>query len=470
MIELWKHQQRVVDFAKTHKNFAVFADPGTGKTGAVIRALCEDYNKHRTVRNTLILSPLSVCAQWAREFGRFSKMPPERVHVLTDVGAKRTKAVERIIESCKGAVIVTNYEGLQIKAFYAALLKWQPQILVLDESHRVKDAAAVRSKCAQRLAECADRKIVMTGTPILNSLLDLFGQYRVMDPSIFGESFWRFRQTHFYDANAGMPSHVHFPRWLPRPEAATNIARVLASTSVQAKKEECLDLPPLLKVPVHVEMGVAQRRAYDMMKRHFVAELGDKVATAEFAMTKTLRMQQILAGFIQDDDTSEPHWFDDVPRLDAFKELIESIGDRKVIVWTTFQPTYSKLAEVLEKMGKTYAYLTGLQSNAKKALSVEDFCRGETQVLISNPAAGGTGINLQEAPFSIYYMRGYSLEHYIQSEARNYRGGSEMHDKITHYELEVPGTLDAVIGGALKSKQAVGEAVLKWAKGVDTSV
>jgi len=75
------------------------------------------------------------------------------------------------------------------------------------------------------------------------------------------------------------------------------------------------------------------------------------------------------------------------------------------------------------------------------------------------------GVNLQQAGYSIYYTRGYSSVDYAQSMARNYRGGSvDLHDKVTHYHLVTPDTLDAVIASALDNKEKIADAVLAWAR------
>jgi len=467
MIEtkLWAHQQKAVDLAKLKPNIALFLEIGTGKTATLINILRHDYAGHGVVRNTLIFAPLSVCPQWKKEFAKWSKIPEKCIHVLTGDGAKRVRALEAILRFGAPAIIVTNYEAVRIKNFYELLLKWSPHIVVLDESHKVKDPSSLQSKAIYPLCHAADRRFILTGTPILNSMLDIFGQYKALDPAIFGSNFWKFKALYFYDKNAGRPN-CNFPDWQPRPESAKLISECIASTSVQAKKADCLDLPPLLRVPISVPLSEQQRKAYEDMKKHYVTEMKGVTAIAEFAMTKTLRMQQILAGFIAEDSDSEPVWCDENPRLDCLKDILDQIGGEKTIIWTTFRPTYMKIAKVCEKSGYKYAFLTGDQSAKQKEESIEAFCRGDVQALIANPAAGGAGINLQEAKYAIYFTRGYSLEHYLQSEGRNYRGGSEMHDKITHFHLIADDTLDEVIATALLNKQNIGETVLDWARKV----
>lgn len=464
-LNLWDHQLKAIEKARTARHLALFMDAGVGKTGAMIRILCEEYNRAKKIKKTIIFSPLTVCKQWKEEFARFSKVNPESILVCTGRGVDRTRELLKRVESKEPTIVITNYEAVQIGSFYEALLKWSPEIGVLDESHRIKDSQSKRAKKIYPLTLGCDRRFLLTGTPILNSLIDIFGQYKALDPTLFGGSFWIFRSKYFYDRNAGRK--FSFPDWVPQIHASQEIGKILGTTSIQAKREECLDLPPLQIIPVPVALSVSQKKAYREMEKEFITEVNGMVSTSEFEMVKTLRMRQILAGFIQPDEAQEPEWFSEQPRLDTLMDIIDSIGKDKVIIWTEFRPTYQKIGERLTKAGIQHVFLTGDQSTAaQKEASIEHFRRGDAQVMIANPAAASEGINLQEAKYAIYYMRGYNLLHFLQSLARNYRGGSEkLHDRVIHYHLVANGTLDQVIHYALKSKKNVGDAVLQWSRG-----
>lgn len=468
-MNLWDHQKKAIEKARYwaggRRHLALFMSPGVGKTATLIQILREDFSRCGTLQSTLIFAPLSVCPQWKSEFAKFSKIPDKHIFVLTGSGKVRALSLSKIIESKHPAIVITNYEAVQMKEFYELLLKWRPSRVVFDESQRLKDSSGARAKLIYPLAHAAERRFLLTGTPITNGLLDIFGQYKAMDPSILGSKFIEFKKTYFYDRNATMPAHVHFPDWQPLPHTEKFLGKIIGDTSVQAKKEDCLDLPELLKIPVKVQLSAEQRRIYESMKKHFLTELNGVVSVAEFAMTKTMRLQQIIAGFVTPEDLdNDIQWVKENSRLKALEDILDSIGDAKVIIWTNFKPTYKLLTKVCEKRGMNSALLTGEQSAAEKQASIDTFCRGATQVLIANPAAGGVGINLVEAKYAIYYSRGYSLEQYEQSEARNYRGGSEQHESIIHYHLIAEDTVDEVIAKALLEKKSVAESVLAWAK------
>ena len=463
MSELWEHQKKAVERAREVNHLALLHETGVGKTCTMINILAED-QELRGPQRTLIFAPLSVCRQWAQEIEKFWIGPHPPILVLVGTGKQRCMNLSRYSVQQQSLLAITNYESCRIQSFYELLLKWKPQVLVCDESHRLKDPQSLQSKKIFPLAQGAKRRFILTGTPVLNSMMDLYGQYKILDPGHFGMNFFVFRSKYFYDKNSGMSQQTHFPDWRPKPGADLEMSQVLSKSSVQAKKHECLDLPPLHEIPVPVEMSLEQSRVYLEMERDAVAVLKDQVHIAPFAMVKLIRLQQLLCGFITDDQEVVTH-LAEVPRLTALRDLIDSIPQtEKIIIWTNFRPTYQTIGDVCKALGRSHSYLIGGQSEKEKQESIENFRKGSTQILISNPAAGGTGINLTEAAYSIYYSRGYSLEHSEQSKARNFRGGSDRHSKITHYHLYCPKSLDGVITMALLSKQNIGDSILSYAK------
>lgn len=464
MHELWPHQAEALALSHRHDNLALLLDTGTGKTRSIIEILRGDFNKRKKFANTLIFAPLSVCSQWKEEFAKYSKIPQDRIHVLTQAGGTRKKYMEKLLQSTQGGIVVTNYEGVGIDSFYGKLMEWAPEILVFDEAHMLKNPASKRAKKIWPLARKARRRFILTGTLFANSMMDIYGPYKVMDSKHFGESFWSFRKKYFYDANSRMPKSVHFPNYIPHPTAEKEIAAIIAKSSIQAKKEDCLKLPPLLDIEVPVTMSRWQKKNYERMEKEFVAELNGATTISEFAMTVQLRCRQILAGFVQGID-GQIEYFDPNPRMEAVSDILDSIGRKnRTIIWTNFTPTYDKLGKLCDKMGIKYGFYTGGESIKDKELNKAAFKYGDLEVLISNPAAGGTGLDLPESSYSIYYDKSYNMLQYEQSKGRNYRGGSDQHEKVTHYHLTVPGTLDEVVYKALKNKQDLGKRMLEWAR------
>ena len=120
---------------------------------------------------------------------------------------------------------------------------------------------------------------------------------------------------------------------------------------------------------------------------------------------------------------------------------------------------------MLLKLKKTqefnYVFLTGAQNGEEKQQSIDRFQqRPDVKVIVANRASGGVGINLTAARYSIVYSRHYSLANELQSEARNYRGGSQIHTNIVKIDLFTPETVDAQVLDALSKKQKISDVIL----------
>jgi len=134
-MELMQHQKDAIAMSYKLKDMALFWEMGTGKTCATINILRHRYGAHNKLLRTLILAPLVVCRNWKLEFNKFSKI--KDVLVLDKAGKKRIQLMEKNID--RDCIIVTNYQALLNSNFYSALVKWAPDIVVLDESHLCKN-------------------------------------------------------------------------------------------------------------------------------------------------------------------------------------------------------------------------------------------------------------------------------------------------------------------------------------------
>lgn len=455
-IPLWKHQEEAIRRAKDLNYFGLFFEVGTGKTRTIIEILEDKYKKHRRVLKTLILCPLIVVINFKREFEKFGKIN-KKIIALEGPIKKRIKTFKENPES----VFITNYEILYNLEIKNAIRAWRPEVFVADELHKLKDPKAKRTKAASEIADMAMYRYGLSGTPILNTQLDLFSQVRILDRGeTFGNNFSVFRARYFYDANAARKgTHTYFPNWLPKPGIDSELRRLISPFSMSVKKEECLDLPPLIKKEVLVEMGSQQLKAYTQMKKDFITFIKDKACVAELAITKALRLQQIVSGYIRTEEEIDIT-FDEIPRLEVLEKLVtDIIPTAKVIIWANFIKNYHMIERILENNKIKYTTLTGETKNRQE--EVDKFQEDDSvRVMIANPAAGGIGINLTKASYMIYYSRSFNLEHEIQSEARCYRGGSEQHEKITRIDIITKDSIDDIISKVLEEKKKIGDNVL----------
>lgn len=458
---LWKHQSHAVEMARTRNCLAIFFDVGTGKTRTTIEILRERYNENKRILRTLILCPLIVMRNWKDEFLKFSKIPSDRIVILEGTKSERLSA---FLEEPQEKIYILNYEGLQMKELHSLITNWGPEILVCDESHKLKSYTAKRTKLVIDLASFTKYRYILSGTPITNSYLDLFSQFKVLDGGqSFGDNYYAFRARYFWNANSNPTSFKqNFPLWKVRKGAEKDIISILEKNALRVKKEECLDLPPLIKQTLAVELSPQQRQVYEEMKSDFITFLNQKAVTAQIALTKALRLQQIVTGFAMTEE-GEQITIEENPRLAALEELLEEITpSHKVIVWACFKQNYNQIREICERLKIKYVEAHGEIRAERKFESVRNFNEDPSvRVFIGNQGSLGVGINLIAASYSIYYSRNFNAEHDWQSESRNHRSGSEIHDKIIRIDLVARKTLDEQIAKALDTKTEISESVLR---------
>lgn len=468
---LWSHQQKALDLAKNAEYFAFFFDVGTGKTRTTIETLKHRYAEAGAILPTFIFCPPVVITNWKNELLKYSDISPDKIICLTGPGKKRLELMQN---APADSIFVTNYETLSVKFFLEEAKKKLSGIgvIVADELHKIKSYNTNRSKALHALAPWASYRYGLTGTPVLNSLEDLFSQFLFLDTGErFGKNYFSFRAKFFYDKNAGMPSHLHFPDWQVRPGSDKLMLSSISNCTMSAKKSECLDLPPLVKKTVFVELGPEQKKLYQQMKQDLIATIDanqeKRHSIAETALTKALRLQQIVSGHIrlaaQNGEEELTVSIKDNPRKEALKQLLESIClSEKVIVWSVFRDNYQDIREVCESLKLKYVELHGEVKQSDRDENIAQFNNNpDVRVLIGHPGSGGIGVNLIASSTAIFYSRSFSLEHDIQAEGRNYRGGSEQHEKITRIDLVAKDTIDEVVLSALNSKTELSEKVLR---------
>jgi len=412
--------------------------------------------------------------QWKEDEFRVHSQLEKYIVCVVGTGAQRTKIIEKRLG--KRTIFIMNHESLLIKSVIAALKKHGIEVGIFDEGQKFKTHGSKRSKIAADLSKTMRKKLILTGSKL--QPMDFFSIYLVLDNGkTFGDNFFVYRAKYFYDKNAGMPRATYFPDWRPRPGSFKELNKKIYGKAMLAKKEECLDLPPLVKQKIYVEMSPDQKKAYKEMEKDFITYLEGGAAIATMALTKLLRLQQIVSGFVSITDPEQEikgsvkneklNIFKNVPRVKALKDIIEELTPKhKIIVWACFRHNYIQIREVISGLNIKHVEITGDQTAKQKQENIISFREDDSiRICMANQRAGGVGVNLTEASYSVYFSRTFSLEDDVQSEARNYRGGSERHSKITRIDLVSPDTVDSEILAALKKKINIAERILEMKPG-----
>lgn len=494
--EPWPHQRRSVEeairiyeetlalpdarFRKA--GYAFLYEPRCGKSGAAINVIRYLNNRTRRRLRTLVFCPPRVVPVWRTEFGIHSKFPEESISLLQGSGERRCKLFRDAGEG-KAHIFVTNYESLLMDNLFELFCAWKPEILVFDEAHRLKDTRAKRSKRAEILANPrtviggekrvvdAPYTMVLTGSLILNTPMDAFMPFKIMDN---GETFgyWdrgRNRQepltyrdfmlTYFTDRNAKMPKQKYFPKWEAKTtekdgyDGKGEISKKISAKATLVKRVDVLELPPCEEVRIPVPLSAEQRRLYQEMKRDFVTEYKSNPVVARMALTKTIRLLQICSGFVKTDEGQEMY-LPDIPKQDALKELLEKLVPvGKCLVWSVFKENYRQIREVCDALKIRYVEVHGEISSAQQDRNVKLFQTDEdVRVFIGHPESGGEGLNLVQATYNIFYSRGHSLKHSLQAGARN-QSQDSVHEKTVRYDIVAEKTLDETVVEIVLAKE-----------------
>ncbi len=456
MLELYDWQKSALTNCIGRNNFAIFAEMGTGKTLVMINTIIERLKKEPDLKVLIISVPI-VLSQWKNEFHKFFPDFPQQSILVADAAVRKKRP-----DLSKYQIVVTNYSAFsdRKKGYDKFFGSWSPGLVCADESQKIKTYSAICTKNVIDFCKYSKYKYIMSGTPILNSPLDAFSQYKFLDNGeTLGDNYYVFKARYFYDIFAGRG--LGFPKLVPIKQKIPELSNLIMSKACRVMLKDCKDLPDLIKITIPVEMHPKVRQTYKEIKEEFLSFVNEKAVVAQTAVVKAIRLLQVASGHVVNEDDEVvplPH----NNKLDKLEELIDEVLEQhsKLIIWTCFKYDVKIISELLERKKLKFCMLTGAQSTKEKGEEVERFQNGDAQVCLANAAAAGVGVNLTAASVSIIFSRNFNLGDYLQSTARNYRSGSEIHPKIVQYTLAYENSIDINISQVLDSKETMSYSLL----------
>lgn len=451
------HQKKAFAIGTTLDAAAFLMEQGTGKTLAAI-AVAGYRHKHNDVSRLIIVAPLSVVPVWEAEFKKHADFPYSLVTSQTK-DIKKAGSIASMFDASTPwgiNVLVMNYESVwriadQLKA-------WKPEMVILDESQKVKNGQTKQSKAVHGLGIRCKYKLILSGTPVTQSPLDVHSQYKFLNPEVFGKSFSEFRSR--YAIRGGYQGYeVVGYRDLAELSAKAH------SIAYRVTKAEALDLPPMTDQVLYCELGGTAERVYREMDKHMVATVKGKKVTTPIILTQLLRLQQIAGGFlpVTGTDDEEPTRVEQVggEKLAILRSLIEDLPKgKKLVIFARFIPEIKAIERMLTQMELSARTLTG-ETEAKQRGKLVSHFQSEGsggQILIIQIQTGGLGITLTAADTAIFYSTSFSYADYEQARARIHRIGQTK--PVTYIHLLAKGTIDETVMLALKEKKNVADLVV----------
>lgn len=423
---------------------AILADMGTGKTLITIAITGTLYREHK-IQKMLVVCPKSIVGVWEEEFGKFADYDYV-LSVLDGSGSKKAETI-KAMNGVALQIIVVNYESCW--RLETELMEWQPDFIVCDESSKMKNPQAKQSKALHKLGKLAKYRIILTGTPITNSPMDFFSQYKFVDESMFGSSFYSFRAKYAIIGGYGNHQIMGYRNMAELVEKAHSIA-------YRIKIEDAVDLPPFIDDTRVISLEPMAKALYDSIDRDSFAELvnGGEVTTRN-VLSRLLRLSQCTGGFIRG-DTDEIARQVSKAKLEALDDIIDSCIDenRKVVVFARFVPEIEAIEKMLKSKDIGYSLIMG--SVKDRAEQVTKFQTDpNVKVFVGQLQTTGMGLTLTAASVAVYYSLDFSYANYQQSRARIHRIGQK--EKCLYIHLIAKGTVDEKIMSALKNKGDVAQ-------------
>lgn len=378
---------------------------------------------------------------WEEEFGKFAAFP-YALAVLSGSSAKKLDTLRHMTGDAL-QVVVVNYESAW--RMEKDLAAWRPDLIIADEGHKIKTHNIAASKAMHRLGARASYRLLLTGTPVTNKAIDVFSQYKFLNPAIYGQSFYAFRNRYF--DMTGYGNHTPVLRQSMEPE----LTERLHSIAYRATKAECLDLPETVDVIRQVDLEPAALRVYRQLVKESYAELsGGKEITSPNILARLLRLSQLTGGFLGNDDTSAVEQVS-AAKLAALEDILDgaTAEGKKLVIIARFIPEIRAICKLLDKRGLRFSCITGEVKDRDEQVS-QFQNNPAVMAFVGQIATAGLGITLTAASTMVFYSLDYSMSNFEQAKARIHRVGQR--HPCTYVYLTARGTVDEKVLAALKDK------------------
>lgn len=390
---------------------------------------------------SLVVCPTSLVFNWVEELRRFA--PGLRVLALD--GPQRAARFATIPEH---QVIVTSYALIRRDIDHYAGLEFDT--VILDEAQHIKNRASQNAQAVKRVR--AGRRVVLTGTPLENSVLDLWSIFDFLMPGYLG-------------AAQDFKERYEVPIVRDR-DAATQARlnrRLRPFVLRRLKQEVAPELPARIEQVALCDLTPEQQSAYTQIlsagRQELLAAVGAQglAKSRMLVLTTLLRLRQISCDLrllkLPGSPPAAPSG-----KLNLFAELLDEVldGGHRALVFSQFVEMLSLLREHLDQAGVDYAYLDG--STRDRAQVVRAFQESATPVFLISLKAGGTGLNLTGADTVIHFDPWWNPAIEDQATGRAHRIGQTR--VVTSYKLIARGTVEEKILKLQQRKREIAGATL----------
>ena len=458
----WTHQLACTIASIANEGFLSCLDLGTGKTKVAID-VCRFLQHDNKDLRVLVACLSNAVGNWADEVGLHSTM---RATKLQGAMADRWSLLKG------GGFFIINFEGLRYlvsskvegknkpirervgprnykivgwkkakstmaldDGLLTKLIGFNFDVLIIDESHMAKSDQSLTFKIFHKLALAIKHRLLLTGTPFGNSLLDVWAQYFLVDfGKTYNSSFITFKQAYFEDKGYWGPD------WKVTKSGKKIIESKLFTKALRYNEDEVGELPDKVYRVANFELSKEQRADYLKLVNNIP---NGKVSGIS---NKVMVFRQICGGFIKKSN----HIYKENPKLDMLREIIEqALRSSKVVVFHEFVQEGILIEGMLKTMKVKFNRLRGgVKDHHKEYTQFRD--DPKYKVMVAHPLSGGASINLISAAYCVFYSNGYRVINRKQCEKRIHRAGQTA-GRVFYYDLIGSGTIESLILANLKA-------------------
>lgn len=476
-LPLMKHQLDYLEKSKGHTNFAIFAEMGLGKSVMLLADAERAYND-LDIDCLFILAPKGVYRNWSSKEIPLHLSIPHDIFIWSASLTENQQAQlyrEVFRANYRLKVILLNIESLISKRafkFSEKVLTTLRVMLAIDESTVIKNPQSKRTDAAFDLSELAKMRRILTGSPITKSPYDMYAQAKFLDEKLLGfSSFLNFR--HYYAIIEKGYSNAMVMRWNPETRKKEmqrasyekivgfkNLDQLnerIQPWSYRCLKKDCLDLPDKVYVTRDVELTPEQKKAYNEMKHMWIVEVEQGSITATIALTKSMKLHQILCGHVKNDDGQTIHIKSN--RVEELMTLLSEVQDQKIIIFCNFRQDAANVKVALTEVygSNSIVEFHGGVSDNNREIAKQRIQQDPTCHFLIGSKSAVRGLTLTACTLIVFFSYDFDRESWTQAEDRVHRIGMT---KCTIVHLKVPDSIDEKILLSHRTKGEIAEDIL----------
>lgn len=467
------HQTSYFERIRERKFFSNNWEQGLGKSFACITEAAWLYSQGK-IDGMLVLAPNGVHANWIDD--EIPKHLHESVgrttHTYYSQKAKTQKAKKSLQAciDCKGlAILVMSYDALMTdsgKTAAKAFLTKRHAYYVADESTRIKNPTAQRTKRALASSKYAPYRRVLSGTPVANGPFDVYSQMKFLHPDFWKShgpfnSFGEFKNCFGTFRESTNPATGRLFKQCVAYKNLPYLRSLMKDDMERLLKKDVLDLPEKLYQRRYYEMTPAQKKLYDELEETAIAIHDDDMIDGTLPIVRLIRQYQVLCGYLPTEDDSGDSLKligEKNPRLDALFDALPDY-DGKKIIWAKWTKDVDLIMERAAKLKIKAVRYDGQVPTFERRQNLNDFRSiSDIELFVTKQSVAGEGLTIVEANTSFYYSNDWPLGARLQSEDRNHRIGQ--FNPVTYVDIVARGTKDMDIVEALQKKIEIASIIL----------